>query len=410
MKKLITILILFGLTFIVNAQIDIKNKLKGAVNPDELVSLSETITFDQAIQVLSKVSEKSSGKRIISTVSLTAPIGVEINNWPYKKALFVIAQYNNLVIEETESNFIVKKKEEVKTKSDSTYVSVDEREVRISAVMFEANIAEMKEKGINWEFILSQKGLTIGGKLISSQVPTSSSTTGTTQTPPSFSLSSQSGFTMGPWDGTATTLFKFFEDENLGKVISRPVISTVNGKQGKTQVGSDFSIKERDFAGNLVDRFYQSGTIIEVTPRVYTGDGIDYMVLKVRMERSSVVIGSISIEKPKTEVLTNVLLLNGEETAIGGLIVNQDTYVRKGIPILRDLPWWFLGLRYIFGYDQLTVSQREIILLLKAEILPSLKERMSKFKDSAILKEAIEKQRNEMEKLQEQSKKEEEQK
>lgn len=409
MKKLITILILFGLTFIVNAQIDIKNKLKGAVNPDELVSLSETITFDQAIQVLSKVSEKISGKRIVSTVSLTAPIGVEINNWPYKKALFVIAQYNNLVIEETESNVIVKKKEEVKTKSDSTYVSVDEREVRISAVMFEANVAEMKEKGINWEFILSQKGLTIGGKLISSQVPTST-TTGTTQTPPSFSLSSQSGFTMGPWDGTATTLFKFFEDENLGKIISRPVISTVNGKQGKTQVGSDFSIKERDFAGNLVDRFYQSGTIIEVTPHVYTGDGIDYMVLKVRMERSSVVIGSISIEKPKTEVLTNVLLLNGEETAIGGLIVNQDTYVRKGIPILKDLPWWFLGLRYIFGYDQLTVSQREIILLLKAEILPSLKERMSKFKDPAILKKAIENQRNEMEKLQEQSKKKEEQK
>lgn len=405
MKNLITILILFGLTFIVNAQIDLKDKLKGAVNPDELVSLSETISFEQAIQVLGKVSEKISGKRIISTVNLDTPIGVEINNWPYKKALLVIVQYHNLIVEETESTVIVKKKSEALGVADESFVSIDEREVRISAVMFEANVAEMREKGVNWEFLLSQKGISIGGNLISSQEQSSASTTGTTPASPSFTLGSTTSFDLGPWDGKATTLFKFFEDENLGKIISRPVISTVNGKQGKTQVGSDFSVKERDFAGNLIDKFYQSGTIIEVTPNVYTGDGIDYMVLKVRMERSSVVIGSISIEKPKTEVTTNVLLLNGEETAIGGLIVNQEAIVRKGIPFLKDLPWWFLGLRYIFGYDQETVSQKEIILLIKADILPSLKERMSKPKDSTFLKKAIENQQNEMEKLQEQSKK-----
>ena len=33
---------------------------------------------------------------------------------------------------------------------------------------------------------------------------------------------------MGPFDGTATALFKFFEDENLGKIISRPVITAIN--------------------------------------------------------------------------------------------------------------------------------------------------------------------------------------
>ena len=43
--------------------------------------------------------------------------------------------------------------------------------------MFEANVAEMKEKGVNWEFLLSQKGISIGGKLISSQDQSSSATT-----------------------------------------------------------------------------------------------------------------------------------------------------------------------------------------------------------------------------------------
>jgi len=405
MKKLITILILFGLTFSASAQIDLINKLKGAVNPEELVTLSETISFDQAMLVLGKVSAKISGKKIIPTVSISDPIGIEINNWPYKKALYIIAQYHNLVVEENESALIVKKKSEALGKSDSSFVSIDEREVKISAIMFEGNVAEMREKGVNWEFLLSQKGITVGGTSVTSQEQTSNSNTGSTATPPGFSLTSSSTFNLGAWDGSATALFKFFESENLGKVISRPVISTINGRLGKTQVGSDFSIKERDFAGNLIDKFYQAGTIIEVTPHVYTADGIDYMVLKVRMERSSVVIGTLSTEKPKTEVTTNVLLLDGEETAIGGLIVNQVATVRQGVPFLKDLPWWFFGLRYLFGYDQETVTQKEIILLLKAEILPSLKERMANPRDPAVLKKSIENQKHEMEKALEQSKK-----
>lgn len=403
MKKIITILVLFGLTYGVNAQIDIVNKLKGAVNPDELVSLSESLLFEQAIQLLSKVSEKNTGKKVVSTTNLTIPIGVEIDKWPYKKALFVIAQYHNLVVEETELTIVVRKKGE-SARADSSFLSIDEREVKISAALYEANLTELREKGINWEFLLSQKGISIGGKLVSYQ-DASSSTTGSTQTPVGFNLSSSTTFNLGAWDGKATTLFKFFETENLIHTISRPVISAVNGKQGRTQVGRDFSIKERDFAGNLIDKFYQSGTIIEVTPHVFTGEGIDYMVLKVRMEKSTVEILQGTTTKPKTEVTTNVLLLNGEETVIGGLISNQSSISRVGVPFLKDLPWWFFGLRYIFGYDKESTEQVETILLIKADILPSLKERLSKPKEQTVLKNAIENQQKEMEKLQEQAKK-----
>ncbi|MBI5730625.1 MAG: hypothetical protein HY963_05750 [Ignavibacteriales bacterium] len=414
MKKLIVILILFGLMLTTHGQIDFKDKLKGYVSPDELVTLSESISFDQALQVISKVSEKVSGKKVVSPVSITMPIGIEIDKMQYKKALMIIVQYNNLYIEETESTIIVRKKSDVKGKGDSSAVSIDEREVKISAVMFEANIAEMREQGINWEFLLSQTGLSVGGKLVSVQDQSSSAsgttTTAaqTTQNPPQFNLNSKSTFSMGPFDGTATALFKFFEDENLGKIISRPVITAINKKQGKTQVGSDFSIKERDFAGNLIDKFYQAGTIIEVTPNILTEEGIDYVYLKVRMERSSVVIGSLSTEKPKTEVTTNLLLLNGEETAIGGLITNEETTVRRGVPFLKDLPWWVLGLRYIFGYDKVSYSQKEIILLIKAEILPTLKERFNRPKDQTILKKTLDQQRNDIEKYKEQIKKKEE--
>ena len=59
-------------------------------------------------------------------------------------------------------------------------------------------------------------------------------------------------------------MFRFFEREGLGEIISSPNIVVRDKKQGRIQVGSDFSIQTRDFAGNTIEKFYPTGTIIEV--------------------------------------------------------------------------------------------------------------------------------------------------
>ncbi|KAF0152884.1 MAG: Type IV pilus assembly protein PilQ [Ignavibacteria bacterium] len=405
MKKILIMLVLLGLTFPAFAQIDFKDKLKGSVNPEEIVSLSESLPFNQAVEVLSKVSEKLTGKKIVSLAPITTPIGVEIDKMQYKKALFIIVQYLNLVVDETEMNIVVRKKDASKEAlTKDVYVPVTEREVKISALIFEANTKDMTERGVNWEYFLSRSGLSIGGKIVTSQTASvNQNSNAGTQNPPEFSITPKIDFTMGKFDGTATGLFRFFETENLGKILSRPTISTVNGVQGRTQVGSEFSIKERDFAGNLIDKFYQSGTIIEVTPHIINEDGVDYVLCKVKIEKSTVIPGAITTEKPKTEVTTSLLLLNGEEAAIGGLLVNDVTIERRGVPILKDLPWWVLGLRYLFGYDAQTESTKEIITLLKVEILPSLKDRLNVKKTDLLRKEIIN-QQNEMKNFKDQVK------
>jgi type IV pilus assembly protein PilQ len=212
---------------------------------------------------------------------------------------------------------------------------------------------------------------------------------------------------MGPFDGTATGLFQFLENENFGKIIARPTISVVNGLTGRTQVGTDISIKEKDFAGNLSDKFYSTGTIIEVTPYIYTEDKVQYVYMKLHVERSSATPGTISTLIQKTVATTNVLLLNGEETAIGGLFINQETTARIGIPFLKDLPWWFFGLRYLFGSDTQELVTKEVIILIKADILPSLKERITRKKDDQILKTEMKERSEEMKSFSHQSEKEE---
>ncbi len=398
MKKLIVLFVLIGLTTVVNGQVDLKEKLKGYVNPEELVSLSENISFEKAIEVLDKVSQKITGKRIISMVADENPIGIELDNMQYMKTLNVIVQLKNYTYQETATSIIVKSKDLTKAVlGQDVYASVDEREVKISALMFEANVSAMRERGINWQALLSRSGLKIGGEMVTVQdnPNSSSSTTGTTtgttgstttQNPPQFNLTNETNFTMGKFDGTVTGLFRFFEDENLGEIISMPSVSVRNKIQGRTQVGSDISIKERDFAGNLIDKFYSTGTIIEVTPYIYTEDNVNYILLKLHVERSSATPGALSTEIQKTEATTSVLLLNGEETVIGGLYVNEETTERRGVPFLKDLPWWFFGLRYIFGYDSKTTTKKEVIILIKSTILPTLKERMTMKKEENVLK------------------------
>ncbi len=376
----------------INAQNYLEKELSGYTNPEELVTLSETIPFNKAVEVLSKVSEKLTGKKVVSTINLETPIGIQINKMPYLKALLVIVQYNNLEFEERAEVIVVKSKGESGADlNEDIYAAVDSREVQISAVIFEASVTEMRERGVNWDLILSKSGLELGTNLVSfgesnagqdgAATTTANQQTGETS---DFTVTGKSSFTAGDFSGDLTAAFKFFESENLGEVIARPSITVRDKKEGRIQIGSDISIKQRDFAGNVIDVFISTGTIINVTPFIYKEDDVSYVLLKLKVERSSASPDVVSTEIRKTEATTEVLLLNGEEVVIGGLYDNQETNVRRGVPILKDLPWWFFGLKYLFGYDSKQLIKKEVIILIKADIVPPLKDRIDMKKENLI--------------------------
>ena len=107
-----------------------ERRFKDYTNPDELVTMSESLPFNQAVELLSKVSESITGKRIVSTIEKTDPIGVEIVNMPYDKALLIIVQYANLIFDEKQDIIVIKSKKVDEQRSVDTYASVDSREVK----------------------------------------------------------------------------------------------------------------------------------------------------------------------------------------------------------------------------------------------------------------------------------------
>lgn len=411
MKTFITsvfLIILFALP--ANSQQYLENELKGYNNPNELVTLSANLSFNEAVALISKVSESTTGKRVVSTVELTTPIGIEIENMNYMKALVIIVQYAGLMYEEKEDVIIVKRKNDVtETHTPETYASVDDREVKISAVFFEVNTTEARERGIDWKFLLSQDKLDINGGLTTGASPVESSTGGSGEggegtgssgsgiSENTFNLGiTGKNFKVGDFFGEASAMFKLFETEGVGEIIASPNIAVREGQKGRIQVGADISVKQRDFAGNVVEKFFSTGSIIDVTPYVYKEDGVNYILLNINAERSSFVPDPQTTIINKTQASTQVVMLDGEETIIGGLFSNDEQITRSGIPILKDLPWWFFGLRYIFGSDKKTITKKELVILLKAELIPTLKERVAGIRSTTPLKDELLKGRREI--------------
>ncbi len=136
------------------------------------------------------------------------------------------------------------------------------------AVFFEADVEKTRELGIDWQVLFQKAGLIL--VLISAHKQWPQANISQNQaTPPHANISTDLEYTVGSFHGNTTAMFRFFETQNLGEIITSPSITVRDKQKGRIQVGSDFSIKQRDFSGNTIERFYSAGSIIEVTPYVY---------------------------------------------------------------------------------------------------------------------------------------------
>ena len=142
-----------------------------------------------------------------------------------------------------------------------------------------------------------------------------------------------------------------------------------------------------------MDQFFSAGVILEVTPTVVIQDELDFIHLNIQVQRSSAMPSAVSTVINKTEANTSALLKDGETTVIAGLYLNDEAELRRGIPFLRNLPWWVFGIRYLTGYNQKTVTKKELIILIQARIVPSLRERIQTGRES--MQELFERERRE---------------
>lgn len=339
-------------------------------NPNETVALDDRVPFQDALSVIEELSEEFRGQIIIDRSGFTGEIGVAIPQLHWYDALTRITSYNDLAIHEEERFIEITRPEEVEDEPEDAAQVLDEediidfntREVEIKATFFDANRQTIRELGIDWSTLHN-------GKVQVDHIAAARVTDEALRVEVNWDDVASTG-----WDISA--LFNTLESSNLGEVISSPTIKVMERETGRIQVGQDFSIRQRDFAGNVIDQFFSTGTILEVTPEILYHEGNPYIYLSVEAERSTAAPGPETTIVNKQEASTEVLMLSGESTVIAGLYETEENNVRRGIPILKDLPRWFFGLRYLFGYSSTSYSVQELVVVLEVSLVPTLQERL----------------------------------
>ncbi|HTR82403.1 MAG TPA: type II and III secretion system protein [Bacteroidota bacterium] len=371
--------------------------LNDYVAPEELISMSKTLPFDKAVSLFNDFSKKYLNKLIVDPTNTKKEIGVDIENMYWLQAFETVLRANSLWYEEKEEYFQIYNPQDtakgvaangggggggggVMGRDSASKAMLLTRDIKISTVLFTLNLTKSLNTGINWTFKDSSKvnGSVYGGQLQSNlQNPDQSTTTSGSSSSTSGQSTQANNFLARIIPnlnfGNLTGFVSFLQENDLGDIISSPQLTVSSGKKGQIQVGSDIFVTTKDFAGNTIQQQIATGIIVSVTPTLYEEKGMKFINLAIHVEDSKQDGSNID----KDYIDTYLLLNDGEEAVMGGLYTTSQTSSRIGIPFLKDLPWYVFGLRYIFGSEQKQDIKNELIILLKAEVVPSIEERLA---------------------------------
>lgn len=330
-----------------------------AYRPSELVSFTRNVPMNTALEILSAYAQKFENRLIIDRQNRSQAIGVAVENMYWKRALEYILRSNMLKYTAHERHYEIEPLVEAAGPQAATGISLDTREIEINAVFFQADYETLYELGINWSSLYNGE--------------VEFRTSGASNVAQEFFRVSVNKIISGTLKVDA--LLRAFESRSKGEILARPHIRVMEGEEGKIKVGTNFFLTLQDFAGNTRFSEYEAGIIMTVTPTIFGRRDSTFIHLDIQAERSDVQPSTVGPTKNVTESTTQVLLRNGEETVIAGLLSFEVQNQRRGIPILKDLPPWFFGLRYLFGYESKRYTRKELVIFIRARIVPPLQSR-----------------------------------
>ncbi|MFA7641296.1 MAG: type II and III secretion system protein [Candidatus Cloacimonetes bacterium] len=349
---------------------------------NQKVSLNSNTHVNTAVQILEHFSMAETGKKVINMSSFNSNINVQISDIHWRTALDLIVLRNKLLLEEGAGYFAIK--DLVQEVGEETSQELIEKlnlqkdalskQIRIRAVAVLADRSYVRNLGVDWSTVANGK------------VSVNAGFAGASQFVSPLTLSASGTTNIGKYTVDINTVINAIESDSKGSILAEPTILVSSGKTGHIQVGQDISIKTADEAGNTMDTFFSTGIILDVTPTLVEVDGEDLIILNLSIERSSGQPSAVSTIITKSTSSTELVLYDGEETVIAGLFDTDEVKTRSGIPILKDLPWWVFGIRYLTGYDSYEKKEREFIITLKAEVVDTAlkrarQDRLSKIED-----------------------------
>ena len=231
-------------------------------------------------------------------------------------------------------------------------------QVMVNAVIAQITLTEDTRFGVDWSRIAND-----------AVIDPISTTTNTDFSPNLGGLM----FTKGFLDGSArveATLEAIAVDNDV-RLLARPSLTVSNNQEGEIQIGAEVPVEagQSISAGGLSTtniQYRPTGIELYITPQI-NDDGI--VNLTIRQVLSSVDSSAAGVNNNPVfnnqEISTTVVVRNGENIVLGGLIQTDIERLNTGVPGLNRLP--VVG--NLFSYQRDSIERRELFIVLRPEII-----------------------------------------
>ena len=232
-------------------------------------------------------------------------------------------------------------------------------QVMINAVIAQITLTEGNEFGVDWSRVAAD-----------SAVQPISTATSTNYTPTGLGgLMFSKSFIDGAAQVDAT--LEAISINNDVQLLARPSLTVINNQEGEIQIGSQVPVEQGQAIGgagvsttNI--QYRDTGIVLSITPQI-NDDGIVNLI--IRQELSSVESGAEGVNNNPVfnnqEINTTVVVRDGENVVLGGLIQADTENLNSGVPGLNRVP--LLG--NLFSFRQSTLQRKELFIVLRPEII-----------------------------------------
>jgi general secretion pathway protein D len=179
--------------------------------------------------------------------------------------------------------------------------------------------------------------------------------------------------------GTFSGVVETFVQRGRAEIKSNPSVWVKTGQEATIQSGEEVPFPNTTIhPGGVATTgvsFRQTGVELKVRPHVVSRDFVSLEIsqsVSASVGRTEIVTtpgaGTVFAPLITTRSLkTTVIARNAEEVVIGGLIRKESTEVRRGLPLLMDIP--YLG--FLFSRTSEEESNTELIFIIKPVVYPT---------------------------------------
>jgi general secretion pathway protein D len=256
-------------------------------------------------------------------------------------------------------------------------------QVLIEATIAEVTLNDNLQYGLQWFFSQASSHLELNNGIPST---TSTATTAAGAAAGAISLSgadispSFPGFNYLAGGGKIKVILNALSTLTQVNVVSSPEVLVLDHQTAALQVGDQVPVITQSAQSTLVSgspivnsvQYLNTGVVLQVTPRVNSSGlitlDIDQSVSDVAKTTTS---GIDSPTITQRRIVTSAVVQDGETIALGGLIIDNQTSGRSGVPLLSNIP--LIG-PLLFSTTSKGSARTELLVMLTPKILRNAQE------------------------------------